>query len=108
MKKKITYILQIAIIATLIFAFPAFAGSLEGTQLVTGTKNLFRDGTAVLTGFVALLTIVLSVKNVLAWQAASDEEKPKHKKIFSTTLGLGILGTTISGVITAVLSYYGG
>jgi len=108
MKKRILYILQISIIATLFFAFPAFAGSLEGTTLVTGSKNLLKDGTAVLTGLVALITIILAVKNVIEWQTASEEEKPKHKKTTITTLKLGVLGTTIAGVITAVLSYYGG
>lgn len=108
MKKKILYILQISIIAALVFAFPVFAGSLENTQIVTGTKNLLNDASAVFTGLVAILTGVLSIKNVVTWQSASDEEKPKHKKIFTMTLGLGILGTTISGIVTAVLSYYGG
>jgi len=108
MKKKTRYILQIAFIAALIFAFPAFAGSLESTQIVTGTKNLLGDASAVFTGLVAILTGVLSIKNVVTWQSAADEEKPKHKKIFTQTLGLGILGTTISGIVTAVLSYYGG
>lgn len=108
MKKRTLYILQIAFILTLIFAFPAFAGSLENTQLVTGTKNLLRDVAAVLTGLVALATAAISIKNVVTWQVAADEEKPKHKKTFTQTLGLGILGTCIGGVITAVLSYYGG
>jgi hypothetical protein len=108
MKKKLIYVCQIAFVAILLFSFPAFAGSLEGTQLVTGSKNLLRDLAGVLTGLVALLTIALSIKNVLAWQAASDEEKPKHKKSTLTTLQLGVLGTTIAGVITAILSYYGG
>jgi hypothetical protein len=108
MKKKIIYILQIAIIATLIFAFPAFASGLEGTQLVTGTKNLLRDVAAVLTGLVALLTAAVTIKNVVTWLLAADEEKPKHKKSFTQGLGLGILGVCIGGVITAVLAYYGG
>jgi len=108
MKKKIVYILQITFIATLIFAFPAFASSLEGTQLVTGTKKLLTDGAAVFTGLVALVTTLISIKNVVTWQTAADEEKPKHKKAFTQTLGLGVLGTCISGVVTAVLAYYGG
>ncbi|MDW2797990.1 hypothetical protein RZO55_10425 [Clostridium boliviensis] len=108
MKKRTLYILHIAFIATLIFTFPAFAGSLESTQLVTGTKNLLRDVAAVLTGLVALATAAISIKNVVTWQTAADEEKPKHKKAFTQTLELGILGTCIGGVITAILSYYGG
>lgn len=107
MKKKVC-ILQFALIAALLFAFPAFAGSLENTQLVTGTKNLLGDVSAVFTGLVAIVTGALSIKNVVTWQTAADEEKPKHKKTFTQTLGLGVLGTTISGIITAVLSYYGG
>lgn len=108
MKKKIVYILQIAIITSLIFAVPTFASGLEGTQLVTGTKNLLRDVAAVLTGLVALLTAAVAIKNVVTWQLAADEEKPKHKKSFTQGLGLGILGVCIGGVITAVLAYYGG
>ncbi|WP_097006820.1 hypothetical protein [Lacrimispora amygdalina] len=108
MKKRTLYILHIAFIATLIFTFPAFAGSLESTQLVTGTKNLLRDVAAVLTGLVALATAAISAKNIVTWQTAADEEKPKHKKALIQTLELGILGTCIGGVITAVLSYYGG
>lgn len=107
MKKKV-YIIQLTIIAVLLFAFPAFAGSLESTQLVTGSKNLLRDVAAVFTGLVALVTGALAIKNVVTWQMADPEEKPKHKKTFTQTLGLGILGTTIAGIITAVLSYYGG
>lgn len=108
MKKKLFYILQIAIIATLIFSFPAFAGSLESTQIVTGTKKLFTDGAAVFTGLVALVTGFFAIKGVVAWQTSTDEEKPKHKKAVIQTVGLGVLGTTIAGIVTVVLSYYGG
>lgn len=108
MKKKLHYVLYITFIFTLLFSISAFAGDLESSSLVTGTKKLISDGTAVLTGLVAGLTVLLSIKNAIAWQAASDEEKPKHKKTFVTTLGLGVIGTTIAGVITVILSYYGG
>ena len=70
MKKKTLYILQIAIIGVIVFAFPALAGSLESTQIVTGTKNLLTDASAVFTGLVALLTGGLSIKNVVTWQSS--------------------------------------
>ena len=108
MKKRIIYILQIAFVVALVFAFPSFAGSLADTQVVTGTQNLFRDGAAVLTGLIALITGFFAIKGVVAWQTATDEEKPKHKKGVIQVLELGVLGTTISGIVTAVLSYYGG
>lgn len=108
MKRKVTDTLYLTLMMTMLMTIPVFAGGLEGSNLVTGTKKLISDGTAVLTGLVAGLTVLLSIKNAIAWQAASDEEKPKHKKTFVTTLGLGVIGTTIAGVITVILSYYGG
>lgn len=89
-----------------ILAAPTQAYALQETQLYTGTINLINDGLIVLLAVEAVLVTLLFVKELIAYQGASDEEKPKHKKNIKTILIVGVLAISASGILTAVFSYY--
>lgn len=89
-----------------ILAAPTEAYALTDTQLYTGTINLINDGLIVLLAVEAVFVTFLFVKELIAYQGAADEEKPKHKKNIKTILIVGVLAISASGVLTAIFSYY--
>lgn len=89
-----------------ILAAPTEAYALKDTQLYTGTIKLINDGLIVLLAVEAVLVVFLSVKELIALQGASDEDKPKHKKNIKTILIVGVLAISASGILTAIFSYY--
>lgn len=89
-----------------VLAAPAQAYALQETQLYTGTINLINDGLIVLLAVEAVLVVFLLVKELIALQSSSEEDKPKHKKNIKTILVVGVLAISASGILTAVFSYY--
>ncbi len=77
-------------------------------QFVTGTKNLVADMTKYLLGAVAAVTGALLIKNGYQWNMAGEEEKPKHKKTFVSTLFIGVAILISGSLVTWIFSYYGG
>lgn len=112
MSKKInkkTILITIAMVMVMVCSInlvDAFASDIGSTKLVTGTKNLITSTTTALTGLGAAVTTVLAIIKGLQWQTADDQEKPGKKKSFISVIIIGIVITTISGVITAVLAFY--
>lgn len=86
----------------------SYAGGLESSQLVVGTRNLLQDGTTVLTGLVGAITAFIAIKNAIAWNTAGDQDKPVAQKKFVKDLGIGVIGTVIVGLVSIILGYYGG
>ena len=80
--------------------------SLENTTLVQGLLNLAADAGKVLLvvelGVIGVLEVAIGLK----YQFGEEDEKPKHKKNAKTTLVVGALILSASGVITVVLSYF--
>lgn len=105
--KKIKRKLQSLMVLMSIFilhAMPVYAGT--DPKLATGTKSLIADATKILTGLVAGATVLFALINGFKWQAAADEEKPKHQKAVKNTLVIGTILTCISGLVTWIFSYY--
>jgi len=109
MKKRILGIVSFCCLMAATFPVWATedAGSLQNSTLYTGTKSLLTDGTTALTGIIFAVTVFFAVKNCIAWNASSEDEKPKHKKAVISSVAIGVVGMTISGLITIILSYYG-
>lgn len=74
--------------------------------LVTGTRKLIADATKILTGFGAGVTIIVSLIFLFRQQTCSEEERPKYKKAAVSTIVIGVIIVTISGVVTFIFSYY--
>lgn len=74
--------------------------------LVTGTRKLIADATKILTGFGAGVTIIVALIFLFRQQTCSEEERPKYKKAAISTIVIGVIITTISGVVTFIFSYY--
>lgn len=104
-KKKLIFMVLI-ITFTLSYCIISYASNIGDTKLFSGTKTLLTDITTALTGLIAGTTGFLTVKNCIAWNTAEDEDKPRCKKRVISTIGIGILGTTITGVLAAILAYY--
>lgn len=84
----------------------AYAGAIQDTQLVQGAKNLLSDlATAGLFLEAAALGFI-EIKEGIAMQAASAEEKAKHKKNMITAAGVGILIICVTALIPVVFSYF--
>ncbi len=81
-------------------------GALKDTKLVKGTLRLLRDGTAILLIIEAGLCGLLVVKEFIAMQQADEQDKPRHKKQIKTIILSGIIIFCITGLLTAIFSYY--
>ena len=88
--------------------YEVYAGSLNSSTLVNGTKNLLRDAATVGTGLIALITIAIAIKNGIAWGVAELPEKPGKRKEFITGIAIGVVVLTVSSLVTVIFSYYGG
>lgn len=84
----------------------AQAGGLEGTSLVQGAKKLIADGTMILTGLCAAVVIFVCIKEGYLYFSGEDEEKPKHKKNIKTTIIIGVLIMSCSGLISVIFGYF--
>lgn len=104
--EKHTKILIGSIFLFLLYTVPVYAGNLEGSKLVTGTSQLIADGTKILTGFIAGLTGYVTVKDIIQWIMADDEEKTKAKKRLQRDVCIGVLGTVGVGLIAIIFAYY--
>lgn len=85
----------------------AYGESLENTRLVTGTKELLTALAAILTGFALTITTVLTIKDIIIYMNADEQERPSVKKKIYHTLAGGILCICAAGLLTAVFAFYG-
>lgn len=111
MRKQIQKIKKLFMTITLgqclIYLFGArTAYALEETKLVTGTQALINDALVVLLAIEAALVVFLLVKEIMALQAAAEEEKPKHIKKIKVIIVTGVLAISATGILTAIFSYY--
>lgn len=117
--KRVVYVLVTMILVTAydiknnVFAAPTPTptptpgGSLKDNIIVTGTTNLISDGTLVVTGLSAGLTVLLLLWQFTRLQSADDEGdakviKKKMKKI--AICGIGV--TVTAGLVATILGYY--
>lgn len=104
--KKIILAILAILALMLLMTMTVFASGIESTELYKGTQKLIQSLTTALTGLVALITTCFAVWKGIQWQLADDQEKPRKKKELLSVIGIGILITTISGVIAVILSFY--
>lgn len=106
-KAKITFFMASVISMLEMSMGIAYGESLENTQLVTGTKELLTSVAAVLTGFALLMTTVLTVKDIIVYMNADEQERPSVKKKIFHTLISGVLCVCAAGLLTAIFAFYG-
>lgn len=105
--KELNEIVIVAVFVQCMFSeMSVHANQLENLKMVTGTKKLIQDGTVVLLVIEALLIAFLMIVQLIQYQMADDNEKPKHKKSAKTTLYVGIIVMSITTIVPVILSYY--
>lgn len=75
-------------------------------KIITGTKKLLKDAGTWMTGLAAAATIAVALFHGFKWQAAGKEEKSVEAKAVKNTIVIGVLITSLSGIVTLVFSYY--
>ncbi|MDZ5726385.1 hypothetical protein ACIZ62_13990 [Acetobacterium carbinolicum] len=73
---------------------------------VTGLVKLLTDASVALYFILPGLALVIIVWNVVKRLQADDHEKIKYKENMKTTLLYLVIGMTINGFITMLLSYF--
>lgn len=73
---------------------------------VTGTVKLMTDVSLALYIVLPLLALIVIGWNVVKRLQADDHEKIKYKENMKTTLVYLVIGMTVNGFITMLLSYF--
>lgn len=81
-------------------------GALKNTKLYNGTMRLFADATKVAMLIETGICAFLVIKEFIAMQQADEQEKPRHKKNIKTIILSGVIILCMTGLLTAVFSYY--
>lgn len=81
-------------------------GELGNTKLVTGTKELIKDGTTVALILEAVIAVFLIVVKLIGMQQAEEHDKGKYKKEIKTILITAILIFCSTGLLGTIFSYY--
>lgn len=81
-----------------------YAGSLESSKLVTGTKKLFEDASKVIMLLAPVLGGVMAGWQLLMMQSAEDEQdirtrKKKIKIVITATIGVFLISTMLNLLI---------
>lgn len=73
---------------------------------VTGLVKLLSDASLALYIILPLLALIVIGWNVIKRLQADDHEKIKYKENMKTTLVYLVIGMTVNGFITMLLSYF--
>lgn len=73
---------------------------------VTGLVKLLTDASLALYIILPLLALIVIGWNVVKRLQADDHEKIKYKENMKTTLVYLVIGMTVNGFITMLLSYF--
>ena len=107
MKKRIKKI-QMAVIATGLYAaLPTLVYASE-PKIVTGTRSLLASVIGILTGLVVAFITFNGLKVGTQWVNASAEERPKYQKELINVIIAGVVTLTIGGTITWIVGFYQG
>lgn len=79
---------------------------LTGFVWVTGLVNLLTDASLALYIILPLLALIIIGWNVVKRMQADDHEKVKFKENIKTTFVYLVIGMTVNGFITLLLSYF--
>ena len=98
-----------ALVAAVAAGWPAaaYAQGLESTKLVTGTKELIADATAIITGMLAIIaTLVMLVLFVRSMLAGDEHEKAALNRKLKGAAIIFAVALSVSGLLTAIASYF--
>lgn len=85
---------------------PILSGALEGSTIVTGTKNILTDAARVLAIISGLLAIVCVIAYAVMHQIASPQDAAMWKKRIVAVLVCAVIGVTAGVIISVVTGYY--
>ena len=90
----------------LLLASPVAAGSLEGTKLVTGTKELLNDATSILLILAPIIGICVSAYFLIRRGAADEMDQKKWENRLKVAL-ISMIGVVVlSATVKAILNYF--
>lgn len=107
-KRKIVFMSLMAVFLLTMIFYPEviYAGGLESSKLVKGTKSLITDATKVVTVLAPVLAGVMFGWNGLKLSSADDDEVRQIKKRMKTCVVGGVIGLIGGALITVLLGYY--
>ena len=82
-------------------------GGLSGSTVVTGTRSLISDLTAVLTAMSITIAIAVVIYCLIRKSMADETDGKMWQKRAITAAVCGIAGALASGIIAVIAGYYG-
>ncbi len=105
-KKRIALAAYMALSAVLVAMPVAAAGGLEGTSLVTGTKELVNDATSILLVLAPIIGICVSAYFLIRRGAADEMDAKKWENRLKVAL-ISMIGVVVlSATVKAILNYF--
>ena len=107
---KVKKIILLTVIMQAVMIFPAYAdvlADLKKTKLYTGTIDILNGISMAVLAVSVLITVFLTIVNLVKYQTADQQERPQIKKNIKETIVIGLIIASISGVVKVFFSAYG-
>ena len=98
----------VLILMAVLLAMPASAAGLQDSVAYTGTVNLIADATLIATILCPTIAGLVAVVFVIRRSMADEQDKKMWMNKIWTAIICGVAGGLITGIISAVASYYSG
>ena len=106
-KKRIARIATFAAAVVGVSVFPAYAGDLESSPVVTGTRALINDVTTILIALSLVLGACAATYFIVRKSMADEADGKTWQKRAVTAIVCGVLGALMSGIVKVISGYYG-
>lgn len=107
---KVKKIMLLTMIMQAVMIFPAYAdvlADLKKTKLYTGTIDILNGISMAVLAVSVLITVFLTIVNLVKYQTADQQERPQIKKNIKETIVIGLIIASIAGVVKVFFSAYG-
>ena len=107
---KVKKIILLTVIMQAVMIFPAYAdvlADLKKTKLYIGTIDILNGISMAVLAVSVLITVFLTIVNLVKYQTADQQERPQIKKNIKETIVIGLIIASISGVVKVFFSAYG-
>ena len=107
---NVTTIMLLTMIMQAVMIFPAYAdvlADLKKTKLYTGTIDILNGISMAVLAVSVLITVFLTIVNLVKYQTADQQERPQIKKNIKETIVIGLIIASIAGVVKVFFNAYG-